>query len=330
MTAVHPDYAYWSNALKGTLGSVSDGHPQCGFYRRRPAKDVPFVPVAIWRGEDGMVALVNGKSADASDIWTWVCDKPITEAEYHKVMGGEGWSDEPRAATVPSNMPSDPFEALKIEFDAEMEVAAELLAKPVSEQAHADQIAVLTKRLSGIKSRATSLHKDEKQPSLDEGRRVDTKWRDLKEEPDTLGKKLKRHLDAYLIEQQRIEDDRRRKAQEEAAAARRIAEEAARAANADQENVDREKARYAADVALQAARDAEREAEARKPQAGRTGAKVSLRTFTFASITDFDTLLIALKDRPEIRECVETLANRAAKSGVELPGMSIQQEQRAA
>ncbi len=38
----------------------------------------------------------------------------------------------------------------------------------------------------------------------------------------------------------------------------------------------------------------------------------------------------ALKDRPEIRECVETLANRAAKSGVELPGMTISTEQRAA
>ena len=139
MNAVHPDYAYWTNALAGTLGPVHDGDPQCGFYRRRFAKDAPFVPVAIWRGEDGFIALVDGKSADASDIWTWVCDKPITEAEYHKVMGGEGWSDEPRAAAVPSNMPADPFEALKIEFAAEQEIADELLAKPVTEQAHADQ-----------------------------------------------------------------------------------------------------------------------------------------------------------------------------------------------
>src|SRR5690606_8591129 len=140
----------------GTLGPVSDGHPECGFYRRRLFKDGPFVPVAIWKQDGEFVALVDGKSADASDIWTWVCDKPITEAEYHKVMAGEGWSDEPRAATVLSNMPADPFEALKIEFAAEQEVAAELLAKPVTEQSHADQIAVLTKRLSGIKSKATS------------------------------------------------------------------------------------------------------------------------------------------------------------------------------
>lgn len=329
--SVHPDYAYWSNALAGTLGPVSDGDTQCGFYRRRQFKDGPFVPVAIWRGEDGnLVALVDGKAADAADIWTWVCDKPITEAEYRKVIAGEGWSDEPRAANVPSNMPTDPFEALKIEFAAEQEVAAELLAKPVIEQTHADQIAVLTKRLSGIKSKATNLHKVEKQPFLDGGRQVDDKFRDLKEEPDTLTKKLKRHLDAYLLEQQRKEQERQRAIREEQDRIRREAEaKAAEAANA--KNAAAAEAASAEAERLQQEADAKaKDAEARNASAGRTGAKVALRTFTYASITDFDALLMALKDRPEIRECVETLANRAAKSGVELPGMSITSEQRAA
>lgn len=331
MTKVHPDYAYWTNALAGTLGPVSDGDPQCGFYRRRLFKDGPFVPVAIWRGEGGeFVALVDGKPADASDIWTWVCDKPITEPEYRKVSAGEGWSDEPRAATVPSNMPADPFEALKIEFAAEQEVAAELLAKPVTEQNHADQIAVLTKRLSGIKSKATNLHKVEKQPFLDGGRQVDDKFRDLKEEPDTLTKKLKRHLDAYLLEQQRAEQERQRLAREEQDRIRREAEaKAAEAAKAN--NAAAAEAAAAEADRLQKEADAKaKEAEARNASAGRTGAKVSLRTFVSATINDFDALLMALKDRPEIRECVEALANRAAKSGVELPGMTITQEQRAA
>lgn len=325
--SVHPDYAYWTNALAGDLGSVSDGHPQAGFYRRRLHKDGPFVPVAIWRNAEGnVVALADDKLVDASDIWTWVCDKPITEAEYRKVCAGEGWSDEPRAATVPSNMPADPFEALKIEFAAEQEVAAELLAKPVSEKNHADQIAVLTKRLSAIKNRATDLHKVAKQPSLDEGRAVDSKWRDLKEEPDVLGKKLKRHLDAYLLEQQRQEQERQRAAREEADRIRREADakaaEAAKAGNAE--------AAAEAERLQQEAAAKDRESETRNASAGRTGAKVSLRNYTVATITDFDALLMALKDRPEIRELVETLANRAARSGVELPGMTITQEQRAA
>jgi hypothetical protein len=324
--SAHSDYAYWTNALAGTLGPVSDGHPECGFYRRRQFKDGPFVPVAIWKQDGEFIALVDGKTADAADIWTWVCDKPITEAEYHKVMAGEGWSDEPRAATIPTNMPTDPFEALKIEFAAEQEVAAELLAKPVTDQQHADQIAVLTKRLTGIKSKATNLHKVEKQPFLDGGREVDDKYRDLKEEPETLTKKLKRHLDAYLLELQRQEQERQRKAREEADRKQREAAEAAAAASAANDDGAQKEALRKADEAAQA----EREAQARNASAGRTGAKVALRTYTFATITDFDTLLMALKDRPEIRECVEALANRAAKSGVELPGMAISQEQRAA
>lgn len=327
MTAtVHPDYVYWTNALAGTLGPVHDGDPQCGFYRRRLFKEGPFVPVAIWRGDDGMIALVDGKSVDASDLWTWVCDKPITEAEYHKVMGGEGWSDEPRAASVPSNMPSDPCDALAVEWAGEKEVAAEILATPIATKDQADQAAVWTKRAANIGKKATDLHKVEKQPALDESRRVDDKWRDLKDEPADFTKRVKRHLDAYLQEEARKERERQAEAQREADRIRREAEEAAAAAAKDGN----------ADAAAEAerleaeAKQAERDAQARNASAGRTGAKVSLRTFTFATITDFDALLLALKDRPEIRDCVETLANRAAKSGVELPGMSIQQEQRAA
>lgn len=326
MTVVHPDYQYWTNALAGNLGPISDGDPQCGFYRRRLFKDGPFVPVAIWKDGDEFIALVDGKAVDASDLWTWVCDKPITEAEYHKVIGGDGWSDEPRKATVPSNMPDDPFEALKIEFAGEVEVADELLSSPVKDQSHADQIAVLTKRLSGIKTKATNLHKVEKQPFLDGGRSVDDKFRDLKEEPDALSKKLKRHLDEFLLEQQRAEQERQRLAREEAARKQRKADEAAAAAAATEDDeATKEAERLAAE-----AEQAERDAKARNAAAGRTGAKVSLRTFVSAKITDFDALLTALKDRQEIREVVESLANRAAKSNIELPGMKIVSEQRSA
>lgn len=330
--SVHPDYAYWSNALAGTLGPVSDGDPQCGFYRRRLFKDGPFVPVAIWKQDGEFVALVDGKAADAADIWTWVCDKPITEVEYRKVIGGEGWSDEPRAATVPSNMPADPFEALKIEFAAEQEVAAELLAKPVTEQNHADQIAVLTKRLSGIKSKATNLHKVEKQPFLDGGRNVDDKFRDLKEEPDTLTKRLKRHLDAFLLEQQRQEQERQRAAREEQDRIRREAEaKAAEAAKAN--NAAAAEAASAEAERLQKEADAKtKDAEARNASAGRTGAKVALRTYVFARVTDYEAAAKALlaTNHAEFKETIEQLANRALRAGVTLDGVERVEEQRAA
>src|SRR5690606_23805235 len=104
------------------------------------------------------------------------------------------------------------------------------------------------------------------------------------------------------------------------------ADEAARAAAKSGD----EEAAKEAERKAEAAAAADREAAARNAAAGRTGAKVALRTFTSAEVTDFDALLMALKDRPEIKEIVQTLANRAAKSGVELPGMKITEERRAA
>lgn len=318
-------YTYWRNALAGNFGPVHDGDAQNGFYRKRESKDGGFLPVAIFDHEGGKVALLNGKVTDPGALWSWVCDKPITEAAYTRATAGEGWADEPPKPKL-SNLPDDPCEALTIEFAAEREIAEEFLKQPVTAKDQADQVAVLTKRLSTIKGKATDLHKVEKQPSLDEGRLVDDKWRSLKEEPDTLSKKLKRHLDAYLLEQDRLERKRQAEARTEAERKQREAEEAAKTAAATGNGEDEAEAERAAEAAQQA----EREAAARNATAGRTGAKVALRTFVSATITDFDALLMALKDRPEIQECVQTLANRAAKSGVALPGMQITEDRRAA
>lgn len=322
-------YDYWSNALEGNFGPVHDGDAQPGFYRRRLVRNGPFVPVAIWHDGTKMIALVDGKPADPVDLWSWVCDKPITEQAYHKAVRGEGWDDEPEAPIAPTNgnMPSDPHEALSVEWDQEKEIGNGILAKPITTKEQADQAAVYAKRVAVVAKKATDHHKVEKQPALDEGRRVDDKWRDLKDEPADMGKKVKRHLDAFLREQERIEQERQRKAREEAERRQKEAEEAERKARqaGNDEAAQKEAARLKAE-----ADEAECDAQARNASAGRTGSKVALRTFVSAEITDFDALLLALKDRPEIRECVETLANRAARSGVDLPGMKRIEEKRAA
>ncbi|WP_029620212.1 hypothetical protein [Pseudorhizobium marinum] len=334
-------WKWWQDALAGKLGPIHDSDPQQGYFRTR-FKDKPWEPVAIWF-EDGEWHAMRGERAiSAADIWTWCCRNPITYEAYTKAIEGGGWDDEPEAPAIGHNLPADPFEALQIEFEAEKEQVSAFLKKPITTQTDADRAAVWAKRLSTIAKKATDLHKVEKQPSLDESRRVDDKWRGLKEDPADLSKMLKRHMDAYLQEQQRIELERQRKAREEAdriqreADAARVAAEQAAAKNDNQETADvaaiAEKNNRIAEaerLARQAA-DAERDAQARNASAGRTGARVALRTFTYAEILDFEKLLLALKDRPEIREVVETLANRAARSGVELAGMAIRSEQRAA
>ncbi|TAV98468.1 hypothetical protein ELI24_08760 [Rhizobium ruizarguesonis] len=332
-------WAWWQNALAGTIGPIHDGDPQQGYYRTR-FKDKPWEPVAIWFEDGKWHAMRGDRQVDASDIWTWCCRNPITYEAYTKAIEGAGWDDEPEAPKMGHNLPADlsPFEALELEFASEKEQAEAFMKKPITTQAEADRAAIWSKRLSTIAKKATDLHRVEKQPHLDAGRNVDNKWRELKEEPDAISKKLKRHMDAFLQEEARKERERQAAArleadriQREADAARVAAEKAAAkndndaAAIAAQNNTIAEAERLAQQAAA-----AERDAQARNASAGRTGAKVSLRTFVFAEITDFDALLMALKDRPEIKEVVDTLANRAARSGVELAGMAIRSEQRAA
>ncbi|OCJ05281.1 hypothetical protein A6U87_14855 [Rhizobium sp. AC44/96] len=336
--AVTDIWSWWTNALTGNFGPIHDGDPQQGYYRTR-FKDKPWEPVAIWFEDGKWHAMRGERQIDASDIWTWCCRNPITYEAYTKAIEGGGWDDEPET-TFGDNKPTDldPYQALLHEFAAEKEQAEAFMKKPITTQAEADRAAIWSKRLSTIAKKATDLHKVEKQPHLDGGRAVDDKWRGLKDEPDAISKQLKRHMDAFLQEQARKERERQAAAraeadriQREADAARVAAEKAAAqndndaAAVAAQNNAIAEAERLA-----QQAAQAERDAQARNASAGRTGAKVSLRTFVFAEITDFDALLMALKDRPEIKEVVETLANRAAKSGVELAGMAIRSEQRAA
>ncbi|MBZ3696033.1 hypothetical protein J1W56_25705, partial [Phyllobacterium sp. R2-JL] len=141
------------------------------------------------------------------------------------------------------------------------------------------------------------------------------------------------HMDAYLLEEQRKERERQAVAQREADRIRREAEEAARKAQDVSTNpndpVDLAAKANAEQLAKEAA-EAEREAQARNATAGRTGSRVSLRTFVSARITDYDKALVALKDHPEMKALVEQLANRAIRSGHDLAGVERFEEQRAA
>jgi hypothetical protein len=348
MTAQNDNlWDWWSKALVnpreiGKSLAVHDGDAQQGYYRTR-FKDKPWEPVAIWFEDGQWLAMRGEHQVDASDIWNFACRNPITYEAYTKAIEGGGWDDEPEAS-IGHNQPADldPYEALVHEFASEKEQAEAFMKKPITTQAEADRAAIWSKRLSTIAKKATDLHKVAKQPHLDAGREVDNKWRDLKEEPDAISKKLKRHMDAFLQEEARKERERQVAARAEAdriqreADAARVAAEKAAAKNDNDSQADaaaiaeRNNVIAEADRLAQQAAQAERDAQARNASAGRTGAKVSLRTFVFAEITEFDKLLMALKDRAEIKELVETLANRAARAGVELAGMAIRSEQRAA
>ena len=222
-------YAWWRGALEnqaaiGKALPVHEGDPQSGFYRKRKFKDGPWQAVAIWTDKNGeTIALVDGATDDAFDIWTFCCRNPVSEAAYRKAAAGEGWNDEPPAAVGHNsqNMPADPHERLAMEFEAEKEQAEAFLKEPVTSKDRADMAAVWSKRLSEIAKKATDLHKVEKQPHLDAGRAVDDKWRELKEAPKALSTRLKRALDDFLRAEARKEPCERASAGPERARQRR-------------------------------------------------------------------------------------------------------------
>lgn len=334
-------WSWWQAALAdpAKIGSpeipVHDGDAQQGYFRVRP-KDGAWEPVAIYypEGSDEIVAYRNGREVDAAGIWTWCCRNPISYDAYEKAMAGGGFDDEPAPSPgIGDNSgEADPFDALRIEYLGEKETIEAFLKKPVKTQADADKVAIWAKRLTAIKSKAEALHKVEKQPHLDAGRAVDDKWRELKTEPDDVVKKMRLHVKPFFDELKRAEDERQRKARDEAAAAQRKADEAAakaREADNNQSAVQREAAIQAAEEAAALARQAEKDAEARKVTAGRTGARMGLRTEKVGVVTDYALAAATLVEMKHVDMLgmIDTLAKRAAKAKMPFAGMKIVDEE---
>lgn len=332
------DYAYWRAALAGEKQPIHENEPHVGFWAKRQ-KGGPRLPVAIWRGEAGeLVALVgfdgSAKLGDAGDLWTWIVRDPVSEADYRTAFSAGAWPSDPPAAPAAStsdgaprpNASDDPAESLRDELAGEMDLANEFLDKPIATDTDADRAAIWAKRLGDLAKRADSERETEKAPHLEAGRAVDAKWKPIVDGAKDLSTRLKKHVEPFLIEKRRIEDEKRRKAEEEARRLREAAERAAREASEKDEAAQREAAE-----ALRRAQDAERATEAKAgTSAGRTGAKVALRTERRARIVDYDACLVALKDHPDMRALVEQLANRAVRAGVALAGVEVEEFQKAA
>ncbi|MFL1873933.1 hypothetical protein ACIKT0_01685 [Hansschlegelia beijingensis] len=327
-------WEWWSAALLGTFGPIHDGVPQSGFFRVRRGKNGPWEPVAIWRDDaaaDGWIALRTGKQVNAIDIWTWACRHPISKEAYDRAVAGEGWADEPPAAPeagIGHNSASgDPAEVIRAELAGEAEIAAELLAKPIEDQAGVDKTAIWSKRVGELASKAEKARVAEKEPHLEAGRAVDAKWKPIVDDAKALSAKLKRHAEPFLIAQKRAEEERARRAAEEARRIREEAEAAARRAAADDEA---EKARIA-ELERQAAA-ADQAAVAKNASAGRTGARIALRTETKVIVSDFAAAAgyyVAARN-PDLVELIGRLAARDVKAGAEVPGTERRTEERAA
>lgn len=366
------DYQWWRTAREHPdwIGTpklmIHEDQPECGYYRRR-GRDGQWQPVAIWRDPDvGLVATATVKEirvTQLSALWISSCRDPIDEDAYHKAIEGGGFPDEPPPPAMGDNLPTDPYERLNAELFGERELAEEYLRTPVRTQDDADKVSILAKRLHEIGKRADREHAREKAPVSEEIKRIDNRWRELRDLPASLSKRLKMHEKAYLDELDRRERERVAAAEREARrlreeAARKVREaederrrqvEEARRLNEEAERLAREGDRRAAEEAQRAAdtasaegdraiadagqavadlKEAERQTEYQRPRAGRTRETVSLRTYRSAIIEDADKLFAAIRDDSDLKATMQSIADRGARAKIALPGCRIVEESR--
>jgi hypothetical protein len=326
------EWSWWRSKLAGEQPPLAPDEIHRGFYRILSRDKTRWQAVAFFREGDEWVAMVDDgyvKPDRIPGLFLTASKNPIPFALYDAVVNkGEPWPDEPPPlAPRDHNLPSDadPLDRLTAEFEGEREFVERFLREPIADQAAADTAGIWAKRLLDIAKRATEHFTVEKRPILDEAKRVDDKWRSIRDQPQALATRLKRHVDGWLIARQRAERERVEAARREAL---RLQQEAAEKARAADEARDPD-ALVSAGAAVAAAQDAARQAEYQRPQAGRTGAKVSLRTFRRGEITDYPKFLVAVAEQPEIKDAAQTVADRFARNRIKADGMEVVEEQRA-
>ena len=165
---------------------MQENAPQPGYYKYQFKGD-------IWRGicfyvhsERGLQCVTRGddgklKGVDTDEamrVWTWCAKRPTTKALCYEWLQTGNWRDLD-ATPSRSNMPSDPFEALKIELADKKENADRLLKqhKACPDKETADKAANIAAELRALITRADKLHKTEKDYWLQGGRGVDGKFK---------------------------------------------------------------------------------------------------------------------------------------------------------
>lgn len=319
--AQRPDYTYWQNALAGIFGPVHDADPQLGFYRKRTGKAAGYVPVAIWEQDGGILALVDGKSADASEIWTYVCQYPILEEWYRARMEGQPWPDESAAVTASlahrtdtNNPPTDEAEILKGQIDAASAGVAEY--SEIKDDETAAKAQSLRSRLLELSGDADKKREALKKPHFEAGKAVDAKFQPLVKAAKAAADLIREALGAHETRKAREAESIRRE-QDEA----RVS--AARAAALNASPVTGPNA--VLPVELPPAPPTPVQSATVR---GAYGRAASVKVVKVAKVVDQDAAYGGLKTHPEMIALIAALAQRAATAGIPLPGVEVTEERK--
>lgn len=347
MTDTDIAYALWFSELKTPTDPERRGDRShdaavlSGFWRAVAAKTKPDYPVAIWAGDEGKILFQIGRKlrntieheAEWNDFAesTWLHCIAVRENDYHNAVLGGFWPDgkparqmdtaERMGIDVKSGDNRAPVdETIEEQIAAAVAKADAIVA--VTSEADARVANELAEKLAVLFKMGDAERVKEKTPFDEGAKAVQAKWLPIINPATDARTRVIALTKAWLkAEQKRIDDAaaeerRKRQAEVDAENERIRAENAKRMEEADQsgKDVDLQPEVAAAPV------------EAPKAKAASTyGRSTGLRKVTRAKIIDIEKLLIALATHKEMVEFAQTLANRAAKAGIPLDGMEIEE-----
>jgi hypothetical protein len=319
------EYATWRKLVAGGKVEINADNPQPGFYRWRPAKGEPFLPVAIWRDPAGALkCLVRDKEESeqwAQSQWHWFATNAIAHELYQAVMGGAEWPDvAPEVADlersrIGGNNPPDDDTAQGI-LDQIQTLAEALKAyKKIASDEDFTKAQTLRSAFLELSGKADKRREALKRPHLDAGTAIDNEWRPA----ITSGKKYADDLRAAMkafenerLAKQRAEEARIAEARRQIEAEQRLAE------------VEGRPQPKAPDLPPEPAPLPES-----RTVKGASGRAASTRLVMVPRIVDYDKAYSFLKTHPEMIELIGTLIKRAVKSGKYpegIPGVEMVEE----
>jgi hypothetical protein len=308
--SVVDQYDFWRRRLAGEVIPIHDGEPQAGFYRVRTRDKTSWRAVAYWFKDSAVRCRVGGDDIEeqrAMELWPYASKHPITHEVYQAVTGGGAWPDLHEAVTADrinsaGAVDEDSFDGLQDRIKDLARDAEKLIAAGgAKSQDEADRASDLANRLGELHKKADTARAAEKKPHDDAAKAVQAKWL-----PVISTAEIFKVLKAAVITPFLVAQDKKRKAIEDAA-------------------------RQAAAEAAKTGEPAPAPPPAASVKAGSGGRRsVALRTVKVVAIADRAAVLAFFADNQMISDVLQQLAEKATRAGVNVPGVTVTEEQRAA
>lgn len=314
-TTEHNPLEWHTAALAGQKPPTHEGEPQCGYFKRRMVRGGPFVPAAIWRGEDGeLVCSVDGRPRDPVDEWTFLAGQPVTYGEYeHHTKHGQWPNTDAEVVQLDDNRGPEDGSPEAIEDQIDSALAGVEKYAEITDDNMAATAQTLRDRLNTLSRTADKTREAEVRPHLDAQKSVNGIWQPIVKKAKAGADTIRNALKAHENRKFKAEQEARRKAEEEQ---RRKDVEAAAAAKAGEPAPEPDPKPDPAPEPV----------DAKTQIKGGVGRAATVKVIKVAYVDDQDAAYAFLKDHKELSELIGKLAQRAVDAGHEVPGVRVEEE----